>query len=208
MDIDLVCKVILITVFSLFSIIRIEYYRKTKRAGYKTVIEERKRYSVWLSIFICYEVFTFFIYILFPQALAWATARFPLWSRLIGAFLGMVALSWFIWIHRTLGSNLSVRLQIKDLQTLITDGPYRWVRHPMYTAFYVLHMAVFFLTANWFIGITWLAGLTVIILLRVKREEAMMIERFGEQYVLYMARTGRFIPTAKLRTIFARNRTE
>jgi len=208
MDIDLVCKVILITVFSLFSIIRIEYYRKTKRAGYKTVIEERKGYSVWLSIFICYEVFTFFVYILFPQALAWATVRLPIWSRLIGAFLGIVALLWFIWIHRTLGSNLSVRMQIKDLQTLITDGPYRWIRHPMYTAFYVLHIAVFFLTANWFIVVTWLAGLTVIILLRVRREEAMMIERFGEQYVSYMARTGRFIPTAKLSTIFARDRTE
>jgi len=208
MDIDLVSKILLITLYTLFSIIRIEYYRKAKRARHKTVIEERKKYSVWLSIFICYAVFTFFVYILFPQALTWATVRLPVWSRLIGAFLGVVALLWFIWIHRTLGSNLSVRLQIKDLQQLVTDGPYRWIRHPMYTAFYVLHIAAFFLTANWFIGVTWLAGLTFIILLRVNREEAMMVERFGEQYVSYMARTGRFIPTARLRAIFARSRTD
>lgn len=64
----------------------------------------------------------------------------------------------------------------------------------MYTAFYVLHIAVFFLTANWFIGVTWLAGLTVILLLRVKREEAMLLARFGDQYGTYMERTGRFLP--------------
>ncbi len=64
----------------------------------------------------------------------------------------------------------------------------------MHTAFYVLHIAVFILTANWFLGVTWLAGLTVIILLRVKREEAMLIARFGDKYDSYMERTGRFLP--------------
>lgn len=194
MDIELVCKVTLITVYSLFSIIRIEYYRKTRKAGHITVIEERKRYPIWLSVFICYTVFTFFIYILFPQALAWATLQLPLWLRSIGILLGMIALLWFIWVHRSLGSNLSVRLRIKESQTLAVDGPYRWIRHPMYTAFYVLHIAVFFLTANWFIGVTWLAGLTIIILLRVKREEAMLLARFGDKYNAYMERTGRFLP--------------
>lgn len=194
MDMELVSKVILVTVYLLFSIIRIEYYRKSKKAGFKTVIEERKKYPIWLSIFICYTVFTFFIYILFPRALAWAMLPLPLWLRLFGAFLALVALLWFVWIHRSLGSNLSVRLQIKDSQKLVTDGPYRLIRHPMYTAFYVLHIAVFFLTANWFIGATWLAGLTVIILLRVKREEVMLLARFGDQYNSYMQRTGRFLP--------------
>ena len=60
--------------------------------------------------------------------------------------------------------------------------------------FYVQHIAVFFLTANWFIGVTWLAGLTIIILIRVKREEAMLLARFGEKYDSYMERTGRFLP--------------
>jgi len=197
MNIELICEAALIAIFSLFSFIRIEYYRKARKAGYKTVIKERMRYSIWLSVFICYEVFTFFAYILFPQTLAWATVTLPLWSRLLGVFLGIMALLWFIWVHRSLGNNLSARLRIKDLQTLVTDGPYRWIRHPMYTAFYVLHLAVFFLTANWFIGVTWLAGLTIIIALRVNREEAMLLTRFGEQYGSYMKGTGRFIPRFK-----------
>jgi protein-S-isoprenylcysteine O-methyltransferase Ste14 len=197
MDIELASKIILITVYSLFSIIRIEYYRRTKKAGYKTVIQERKIYPIWLSIFICYTVFTFFIYILIPQALAWAKLELPLWVRLFGAFLAIVSLLWFIWIHRSLGNNLSVRIKIKEAQELVTNGPYRWIRHPMYTTFFLLHTSVFFLTANWFIGITWLFGLTVIILLRVRREEAMLLDKFGGEYGTYMNNTGRFIPTFK-----------
>jgi len=194
---ELAAKVTLIILFSLFSIIRIEYYRRAKKAGYKTVIVESKWYSISLSIFICYEVFTFFIYLFFPELLAWAT--FPLSPVLIiiGGCLGLIALLWFIWIHHTLGNNLSVRLQIKDSQKLITNGAYRLIRHPMYTAFYLLHLTTFLLTANWFIGLTWTAGLTLIIALRIKREEKMMVEHFGEQYLFYMQKTGRFLPAIR-----------
>jgi len=197
MDIELISKVTLIVLFSLFSIIRIEYYRRARKAGYRTVIVESRWYSIWLSIFICYTVFTFFVYILFPELLAWAKISLPLALRIIGALLGVMALLWFLWIHRYLGSNLSVSLRIKDSQTLITDGPYRWIRHPMYTAFYLLHLATFLLTANWFIGVSWTVGLTIIIALRVRREEAMMINRFGDQYRLYMQQTGRFFPAIR-----------
>jgi protein-S-isoprenylcysteine O-methyltransferase Ste14 len=194
MSIEVTCKVVLIFLYSLFSIIRIEYYRRAKKAGYKTVIEERRRYSIWLSIFICYEVFTFFLFILFPEVLSWAAIQLPVWARIIGVATGIAALLWFIWVHQSLGNNLSAKLRIKDQQVLVIDGPYRWIRHPMYSAFYLLHIAVFFLTANWFIGVTWLAGLTIIIFLRVKREEKMLLDRFGDQYVSYMERTGRFVP--------------
>ena len=197
MSIEMICRVVLICLYSLFSIIRIEYYRRVKKSGYKTVIEERKRYSVWLSIFICYEVFTFFLFVFAPTSLAWAALPLTIWARLVGVALGITALLWFVWVHRSLGNNLSVRLSIKDQQVLVTDGPYRWIRHPMYSAFYLLHIAVFFLTANWFIGVTWLAGLTVIMLLRINREEKMLLDRFGDQYSTYMKRTGKLFPRLK-----------
>ena len=197
MNIELICRIVLIALYSLFSIIRIEYYRKARKASYKTVIEEKRRYAIWLSIFICYEVFTFFIYILFPEILAWGALPLPTWLRLTGAGLGIIALLWFVWIHQTLGNNLSVRIMIKDSQYLVTNGPYRRVRHPMYTAFYLLHIAAFLLTANWFIGVTWIAGLTTIIFLRVNREEAMLLARFGEAYISYTENTGRFLPRVK-----------
>jgi len=199
MNVEIVSKIILIAVYSLFSIIRIEYYRKTRKAGYRTVIAERKKYPIWLSIFICYTVFTFFMYILFPQTLVWAEIPMTPWLRLLGAVMAVGALIWFIWIHRSLGNNLSVRLRIKESQELVTDGPYRWIRHPMYTAFFILHVAAFLLTANWFIGLTWMGGLTAIIYLRVKREEAMLLSAFGSEYRSYMEHTGRFLPIIRKR---------
>ncbi len=204
MDIDLFSNYLLITVFTLFSIMRIEHYRRARKAGYQTVVSESRKYSIWLSVFICYEVFTLFAHIRIrsldwaPRLLSWAALDLPLALRLLGAVLALAALMLFLWIHRTLGNNLSATLKIKENHTLVTNGPYALVRHPMYTAFYLLHVAVFFLTANWFIGVTWFIGLSLIVLLRVRREEQMLIDRFGDEYRSYMGRTGRFLPAARV----------
>lgn len=200
MDIEIFSNYLLIVVFCLFSVIRIEHYRRARKAGYKTVVSESKKYSIWLSVFICYEVFTFFAFIEVrtlrwdPQLLAWADMGLPLWMKVVGALMAVLALMLFLWIHRALGSNMSATLRIKVNHTLVTAGPYAFIRHPMYSSFYLLHAAVFLLTANWFIGLTWMMGLSLIVLLRVKREEAMLVERFGEEYRIYMRRTGRFLP--------------
>jgi protein-S-isoprenylcysteine O-methyltransferase Ste14 len=203
-EIETFSKIVLIAVFCIFSIIRIEYYRRARKAGFKTVIEEKKKYSVWLSIFICYEVATFFIFIFVPERLAWGNLPLPVWTRYFGAGMGIIALLWFVWVHRSLGANFSMNLKIKDQHLLVTEGPYRWIRHPMYTAFYILHIAVFFLTANWFIGISWIAGLSVITALRIRREETLLLSTFGEAYKDYMKNTGRFIPRLSLNGIRAK----
>jgi protein-S-isoprenylcysteine O-methyltransferase Ste14 len=197
-DIEQVFKIILIITYTVFSIIRIEYYRLARKAGYRTIIRESRGYSLLLGILICYEVITFFIYAFSPESFAWSSLTMPVWLRWLGAALAVTALLFFIWIHRSLGRNFSAFLKLKEQQTLVTFGPYRWIRHPMYTAFYILHIAAFLLTSNWFIGVTWIAGLTVVITLRIQREEAMMIERFGDRYRSYMENTGRFVPQVRL----------
>jgi len=197
MDMEAVLKIILISQFSIFSIIRIEYHRLAKRAGFKTLTEEGKWHSLLLGLFIGYEIITFFLYLFYPQLLSWAMISIPVWLRWIGVSLGILSLILFAWVHRSLGRNFSAKLRIKERQSLVMDGPYQWIRHPMYTAFYLLNIAAFPLTSNWFIGVTWLTGLTVIIALRVKREESMMADRFGDAYREYMRRTGRFFPALR-----------
>jgi len=202
MNPERVFRFVLIGVFCLFSILRIRYYRLAKRAGYRTVIEESLKYSIFLSVLICYEVFTFFVYLFLPEWVSWASFSLPLWLRSLGSSLAVLALLLFLWVHGSLGRNFSNTLRIKDRHTVVTSGPYRLMRHPMYTAFYLLHISVFFLTRNGFIGLTWTVGLTLIIILRVKREEAMMVDHFGEEYASYMERTGRFLPLLRMRKIF------
>ncbi len=194
---ELVFKIILILVYSAFSIIRIRFQFNARKSGYKTVIQESKKYSIYLSILICYEVFTLFIYLLYPQLISWANLALPLPLRWLGFLLAIASLAMFIWVHRHLGNNFSIKLKISDSHTLTSSGPYQWIRHPMYTAFYILHIAAFLLTGNWFIGLTWIIGLTIIIILRIDREEAMMLQKFGEDYRSYIQRTGKFTPAIK-----------
>ncbi len=134
------------------------------------------------------------LYLIRPTLLAWSELSLPLWTRWIGAALGTFALFALIWIHRALGNNFSGTLHIQEDHQLVTSGPYRWVRHPMYASLYVLTLAFFLLTANWFIGLSWLSVLTAVVVRRVPREEAAMIGHFGDAYRDYTARTGRFLP--------------
>lgn len=206
MNAERVFRFVLIAVFCLFSIMRIRYYRLAKRAGYRTVIEESLKYSILLSVLICYEVFTFFVYLFVPEWVTWASFSLPLWLRSAGSSLVVLALGMFLWVHRSLGLHFSNTLRIKDRHAVVTSGPYQLVRHPMYTAFFLLHISVFFLTGNAFIGLTWTLGLTLIVILRVKREEAMLVAHFGDEYASYMERTGRFLPLLRGRKIFKNGR--
>ena len=81
----------------------------------------------------------------------------------------------------------------KKDQTLVTTGPYRWVRHPMYTSIFVWALAYFLMSANWFIGATWL-GLGLLAVRVAEAEEVALTEKFGEAYRVYIRRTGRFLP--------------
>jgi len=52
----------------------------------------------------------------------------------------------------------------------------------------------FLISTDWFIGLLFIGGVTAVIISRVGREEATMIEQFGDEYRAYMQRTGRFLP--------------
>lgn len=78
----------------------------------------------------------------------------------------------------------------------MTDGPYRWVRHPMYSVLFLFEIAMLLLSANWFVGSVPLAALTLIVATRVRREEALMLSTFGAAYERYMRRTAASCPAA------------
>lgn len=111
---------------------------------------------------------------------------------------GMICMLGFLMlfhaVHRQLGRNWSITLEIRDEHKLITDGLFRFVRHPMYTSFWLWGIAQALLLPNWLAGLAGVATVSALYFRRVAREEAMMRDAFGPQYDSYMQRTKRIIP--------------
>lgn len=125
-----------------------------------------------------------------------ATADHPAsaWSVALGTIIFCAALWIFRISHKELGRNWSITLEIRERHELVSAGPYALVRHPMYTSFLLMGLGQVFLLPNWVAGISGLIGFAVLFLLRVDKEERMMLESFGSQYRAYMEKTKRIVP--------------
>jgi protein-S-isoprenylcysteine O-methyltransferase Ste14 len=128
-----------------------------------------------------------------PATFAWASFPLPSSVRWFGAGVGILSAMLMHWTLSSLGKNLTDTVVTRKEATLVTHGPYRWVRHPFYVTAALLMVGVTLLTANWLIGLTSLIVLALLAV-RTPKEEAMLIERFGEAYRDYRARTGGFLP--------------
>jgi protein-S-isoprenylcysteine O-methyltransferase Ste14 len=117
----------------------------------------------------------------------------PVGLRVLGAALGILSLLFLIRMHDTRREYWSTVLQLRERHNLITGGPYRWIRHPMYSALMLCFIGSALLSAFW--PLLLLAVLTVPFFYRIAvKEEAMMIEQFGGEYRAFTERTGRFWP--------------
>ncbi len=182
-------------------LVRMYYIRRASEPGARISRTRRERFRMLLlESFNGLGLITGLLYVIAPRRIRWAAVPMPTWSRWAGAALGMITLPLLLWTHHALGKNWSAPLEIKELHTLITSGPYRWVRHPMYTTFFLNTVVSFLVSANWFVGLGWL-GQSIVTTSRVGGEEALMIEEFGDQYRAYMRRTGRYLPPIRLKRI-------
>jgi len=107
-------------------------------------------------------------------------------------FAGAIFMLWRS--HADLGRNWSSTLRITGQHTLVTSGVYRHIRHPMYTAHLLWAIAQVLLLANWMAGWAFLVLSIPLYMVRIPKEEQMMLEQFDDQYRAYMSRTGRLIP--------------
>jgi protein-S-isoprenylcysteine O-methyltransferase Ste14 len=131
---------------------------------------------------------------LFTPWLDFANYNLPGWSGWLGAvvFAGAIIMLWRS--HVDLGRNWSAKLRITGQHSLVKNGVYRRIRHPMYTAHLLWAIAQGFLLSNWLAGWAFLVLSVPLYLLRIPKEEKMMLEHFGEEYREYIGRTGRLIP--------------
>ena len=114
------------------------------------------------------------------------------------AWLGVATTVAALWVfrrsHVDLGRNWSISLEVREHHALVKTGIYRLIRHPMYSSFFLLGLAQMLLLANWFAGLAGVVGAGILFAFRVRREEQMMLESFGDEYRSYMTQTKRIVP--------------
>lgn len=138
------------------------------------------------------------LYAAYPASIRWSAVAIPCSWRWAGLGLGVVGLVALVEVHRQLGRFWSAYLELQEGHQLITTGVYRRIRHPMYTVLFLLLFATAIVSANWLFMVL-CAGRMLMFFERMRREEAMLIGQFGDDYRRYQQRTGLLLPRLRAR---------
>jgi len=158
---------------------------------------DRRQEGVFILATLRPAAFVFFVgfvaYLISPASMAWASVRLPTALRWTGVGICAMGVVLQVWTFRRLGKNLTDTVVTRRDHTLVTHGPYRWVRHPFYVAGGLFLFGLSLTASNWFLLVSGAIVMTLIVI-RTRREEDRLVARFGDDYRAYMNRTGRFLP--------------
>jgi protein-S-isoprenylcysteine O-methyltransferase Ste14 len=191
---DLLFRITVVALMVLMKIIRWPTRRLTGlKASWPAL---KKNPTDMIILFLCGLVMFIGVvaYLFFPQQISSCNVGLAVWLRWASVAVAVAALALLGWADHYLGNNLSVTLEIKDGHTLITGGPYRWIRHPLYASALLFFPALSLISANWFVGVCFVGGIGILVASRIPREEKMLAEKFGDRYHEYIKRTGCLLP--------------
>lgn len=134
------------------------------------------------------------VYLAAPRWLAWAALPLPAWLRWLGVGAALGGFALLQWSHNELGRNWSDQPRMLQDQEFIRSGPYRRIRHPIYSAFLLILGSPLLIAANWLVGGLWLVSAALDIGERIRFEEQRMADQFGEAYQAYRKSTGALWP--------------
>jgi protein-S-isoprenylcysteine O-methyltransferase Ste14 len=133
------------------------------------------------------------VYLINPAWMAWSKIGLPEWVRWLGVGIGILCVLGIYWLFSSIGSGITPTSATRAEHKLVTSGPYRWVRHPLYTVGSSMFVAFGLMADNWFITLLGILAFLAMSI-RTPKEEANLIEKFGDEYREYMKHTGRYLP--------------
>ncbi len=133
------------------------------------------------------------VYLINPNWMNWSKIGLPESIRWLGVGIGVLCTFGIYWLFSSIGSGITPTSATRKEHKLVTRGIYRWIRHPLYTIGSSFIISFGMMADNWFITAF---GILAFILMasRTPKEEANLIEKFGDEYREYMKRTGRYLP--------------
>lgn len=195
MNNELLFRIIMFTLFITSLSVSIYFRRKAQISSGDKIDRRQEGKFTMISLRIggILTWLTIIAYMIYPPLVSWASYHSPDWVRWIGVGTGVVAVMLLIWMFRSLGMNITDSVTIRGSHSLVTHGPYRWIRHPLYTFGFLLFLSFSLITDNWLVLVFGIPTFGIL-LWRTKIEEATLQERFGDEYQIYTERTGRFLP--------------
>lgn len=160
--------------------------------GPKVVQKGFQSWKYWLIIlFVIYQVFR----CISPHS--WLLMfHFSLpWLQVLGAIILVISTIFTIWARIVLGVMWSSTATVKSNHELRTDGPYRITRHPIYTGLFGMLIGSTIIEGGFSVVVLLIS--VAILFTKIRDEERLMIETFGEQYLEYKRRVPQIIPWLK-----------
>lgn len=134
-----------------------------------------------------------FVYLINPAWMTWSKIGLPESIRWLGIGIGILCVFGIYWLFSSIGSGITPTSATRKEHKLATHGIYKYIRHPLYTIGSSFILSFGMMADNWFIGMFGILAF-ILMAIRTPKEEANLIEKFGDEYREYMKRTGRFLP--------------
>jgi protein-S-isoprenylcysteine O-methyltransferase Ste14 len=117
-----------------------------------------------------------------------------IWFRSVGLVIVWLGLALRVWAITALGTAFRMTVEVDQGQSVVTEGPYRWVRHPSYTGLLLITLGFGIAFASWLFLLLCVVLPSLALLRRIKVEESEMVRVLGEPYRAYSAKTKRLVP--------------
>jgi protein-S-isoprenylcysteine O-methyltransferase Ste14 len=189
-NVDFLFFVLLVFFFFIYlmKIIRVAGQDEKSSSFVSFKIVRLSEFIVWILFLISLSSHYFFryysevLYIRLPDNVGW-----------IGILVMSFFLFLYIWTYWSLGDNWHHETRVKKEHNLVKSGPYKWVRHPIYSGIFLFGVSVFLITGN---VLSWLLVFLFFLLkvFRARVEEEILGEKFGDVYYEYVKETGMFFP--------------
>ena len=134
-----------------------------------------------------------FAYLSNPSWMAWSKIGLPDWTRWLGGGIGIFCTFGIYWLFSSIGSGITPTSATRKEHQLVTNGIYRYIRHPLYGSLLFLAWGIFFKSIS-IAGFLLVMGTSLFLFLTAKIEEKENCDYFGEEYRSYMQQTKIFVP--------------